>query len=63
MPTLPGAHPTNQKKGMTGNAKMTIVSQTQVNSSVRQILPTLQLGTDAHIDDIFEQTERLLDDL
>ncbi len=31
---------------MTDNAKMTIVSQTQVNSSARQILATLWLGTD-----------------
>ena len=31
---------------MTNNAKMTILSQTQVNSSARQILTTLRLGTD-----------------
>ena len=31
---------------MTDNAKITIVSQTQVNSSARQILATLWLGTD-----------------
>lgn len=31
-PTLPGANPTHQKKAMTDNVKMSIVSQTQVNS-------------------------------
>ncbi len=30
---------------MTDNAKITIVSQTQVKSSVRRILATLRLGT------------------
>ena len=45
-PTLPGAHPTYRKKAMTDNAKMTIVSQTQVNSSAQQILANLRLGID-----------------
>ncbi len=31
---------------MADNAKMSIVSQTQVNSSAQQILATLRLGTD-----------------
>ena len=44
--TLPGANPTHRKKAMTDNVKMTIVSQTQVNSSARQILAPLRLGID-----------------
>ncbi len=44
--TFPGAHSIYRKKVMTDNEKMTIVSQTQVNSSARQILATLRLGTD-----------------
>ena len=31
-PTLSGGHPTHRKKAMTDNTKMTIISQTQVNS-------------------------------
>ena len=44
--TFPGAHSIYRKKAMTDNDKMTIVSQTQANSSARQILATLRLGTD-----------------
>ena len=43
---LLGAHPIHQKKAITENDKMTIVSQTQVNSLAQQILATLRLGTD-----------------
>lgn len=47
--TLAKAYPTHQKIAISHDFKITIISQTQVNSLARQIFATLWLGTDKRI--------------
>ena len=59
-PTLVGAHAIHRRAAMTDDIKLKIVTQTQVDASVQQILSSTRLGTDEEnplykVKDIYNQ--------